>query len=65
MDDMEELKSLLGSAAQDYNETQLRYLSGELDLAAEFLLDLYAYRRSAQPRKPASLHLTEAGCDVG
>lgn len=44
MDEIEELKKSLGAAAKDYNDTQIRLLSRELDLMAEFLLDLYIYR---------------------
>jgi hypothetical protein len=50
MDEIEELKHALGPVAKDYNDTQLRQLSRELDLMAEFLLDLSALRRSGQLR---------------
>lgn len=46
MDEIEELKVSLGPLANEYNDTQLRHLSRELDLAAEFLLDLYLWRYS-------------------
>lgn len=45
MDEIEELKRALGLGAKDYNDNQLRLLSHELDLMAEFLLDLYLFRR--------------------
>jgi hypothetical protein len=51
MDEIEELRRSLGPAAKDYNDTQLRLLSRELDLMAEFLLDLYFFTRSGE-RKP-------------
>jgi len=50
MDEIEELKRALGPAAKDYNDTQLRQVSRELDLMARFLLDLYVFRRSTQAR---------------
>lgn len=43
MDEVEDLKRELGSIAARYNDAQLRQLSRELDLAAGFLLDLYAH----------------------
>jgi hypothetical protein len=48
MDEIEELRRALGPVAKDYNDTQLRQLSRELNLAAEFLLDLYVARRSGK-----------------
>jgi len=46
MDDIETLRRALGPAAGEYNEVQLRQLSRELDVMAEFLLDLYVFRQS-------------------
>jgi len=46
MDDIEELKRDLGPLAKNYNDAQLRQLSREMDLMAEFLLDLHAVMRS-------------------
>jgi hypothetical protein len=46
MDEIEELKRVLGSHAKDYDDAQLRMLSRELDFAAEFLLDLYLLRKA-------------------
>jgi hypothetical protein len=46
MDEIEELKQDLGPAAIEFNNSQLRQLSNELDLMAEFLLDLYVIRHS-------------------
>jgi hypothetical protein len=43
MDDIEELRHALEPAAPPYNEIQLRKLAFDLDLMAEFLLDLYAH----------------------
>jgi len=42
MDEIEELKRVLGHAAERYDDEQFRRLSRELDLAAQFLLDFYA-----------------------
>jgi hypothetical protein len=46
MDEIKELKQDLGPAAIEFNSSQLRQLSNELDLMAEFLLDLYVLRHS-------------------
>jgi hypothetical protein len=54
MDEIEELKRALGPHAKDYDNTQLRSLSRELDFAAEFLLDLYLFRK-AKARKERQL----------
>ena len=54
MNEIEDLRRSLGPAATGYNDAQLRQLSREIDLIAEFLLDLYAIRhprqRKAKPR---------------
>jgi len=50
MDEIEELKRSLGPAARNYNDSQLRHLSREIDLMAEFLLDLHMLRRSGEQR---------------
>ena len=61
MDDIERLKRALGSAAERYNDTQLRQLSRELDLAAEFVLDLYAHEdREKSQTRSVPLVLTES-----
>jgi hypothetical protein len=65
MHDTEELKRALGPAAHHYNETQLQHLSRELDLAAEFLLDLYAHTRARQPEKNGRADLTESSRVIG
>jgi hypothetical protein len=51
MDEVEELKRALGPVANEYNDAQLQHLSREMDLMAEFLLDLYMRRGSGQ-REP-------------
>jgi hypothetical protein len=48
MDEIEVLKHTLGSSAKEYNDTQLRLLSRELDLMADFLLDLYLCKRNGK-----------------
>jgi hypothetical protein len=66
VDEIEELKVQLGSAAERYNDTQLRLLCRELDLAAEFLLDLYAHEdREPNQSRSAPSALTESAQTVG
>lgn len=50
VDDTEKLKHSLGPFARNYNEAQLRLMVRELDLAAEFLLDLYLARNGEEKR---------------
>lgn len=64
MDEIEELKRDLGPAANDYNDTQLRQLSRELDLMAEFLLDLYVFKHSERPSAKAGAFDTSASRPV-
>lgn len=51
MNEIQELRDALGPIAEIYNETQLRQLSREIDLMAEFLLDLYVSTHSQKPRR--------------
>lgn len=59
MNDIEELRRALGPLAQQYTEPQLQQLSRELELASEFLLELYIHK---QPERRAVL--TERGGSV-
>lgn len=60
MDEIEELKRALGPLAKNYNDTQLRALSRELDFAAEFLLDLYVFRRSESRKSKAEFDTSDS-----
>jgi hypothetical protein len=62
MDDIGELRRIIGSTDKEYNNVQLRLLSRELDLTADFLLDLYAYEEQGIKM---SDRLTEAPPSVG
>lgn len=65
MDEIEELKRALELTGQTPSESQLRQLSRELDMAAEFLLDLYAHERSRRPSKRETPGLTESRPAIG
>lgn len=65
MDEIEELKRAIGPAAQSYSDTQLQRLSREIDLMADFLLDLYTHKRSGEPEGNARCRLTEPHPSVG
>lgn len=60
MDEIEELRRDLGAAAADYNETQLKHLSHELDLMADFLLDLYVLRKSSKQRAKSTFDTSDS-----
>lgn len=65
MDEIEELKCALGPSGKDYNDAQLRHLSREMDLVAEFLLDLYELRRSRERKTQNSGFDTQGSNFVG
>jgi len=61
MDEIEELRRDLGLAAIEYNDAQLRQLSHELDLMAEFLLDLYVLRHSGSHKATSAPTFDRSG----
>ncbi len=65
MDEIEELKKALGRAAEGYDDGRFRHLSRELDLAAEFLIEVYALnsREESQTRNIRP-ELTDSACAV-
>jgi hypothetical protein len=46
MNEIDDLRRELGDAGRNYSDAELRQLSREMDLMAEFLLDLHILRHS-------------------
>ena len=55
MDELEELRGLVGQAADTWTAAQLEQLRHDLDAVAELLLDLYRVRRQSQVAEPYGL----------
>lgn len=51
-DELQGLRRLLGSAAADYTDPQLRQLQRDIDVMAELLLDLYLAKNRGHRRSP-------------
>ena len=64
MDEIDELKRALGASAKIYDDAQLRHLSREIDLMAEFLLDLYRVKRSGTRKVTAFLFDTDGSAPI-
>lgn len=47
MDEIQEFKAFLGSAAQGYSAAQLRQLRDEMNSMAELLLDIYLHEKTS------------------
>lgn len=51
MEELQEFKSFLGPAAEDYTEAQLRQLRQDMQAMAELLLDFYFSKKNADSKK--------------
>jgi hypothetical protein len=60
MDEIEDLKRAFGPMAKDYKDSQLRRLSLELDLMAEFLFDLYLLKANQQKTKKSDFDMPQS-----
>jgi hypothetical protein len=54
MDDLEELRVLVGPVANDWSEAKLRQLARDIDTMAEILLALYYERKRRDKGVPGS-----------
>jgi hypothetical protein len=52
MDELEQLRSLVGPAASEWTNAQLEQLSREMNAMAALLLDLYHARKQKQSVEP-------------
>jgi len=53
MDEMENFRAFLGSAADGYSEGQLRQLRREIHAMAELLLDIYLHEKRNETQSPS------------